>query len=187
MSNIETLDNIYKDQIKPAIEKFKIALMRANRKCPECEGTNLNSTHTKCWDCSSSDYRQITQQPILNPQFHDQGFFLAFIISTTTRHYPGALLDLFLTPCRTQGNLSGADFRKYDYSLYIRNRIVPSIPSIRLQTAILSKYWQNMAYCSNIGLIRAQRCLTVFPILQYYTCSRYTLVTTQANELGGSK
>ena len=57
MSNIETLDNIYKDQIKPAIEKFKIALMRANRKCPECEGTNLNSTHTKCWDCSSSAYR----------------------------------------------------------------------------------------------------------------------------------
>ena len=57
MSNIETLDNIYKDQIKPAIEKFKIALMRANRKCPECEGTTRNSTHTKCWDCSSSDYR----------------------------------------------------------------------------------------------------------------------------------
>ena len=57
MSNIETLDNIVENEIKPAIAKFKMALMRANRKCPECEETNLNSTHTKCWDCSSSDYR----------------------------------------------------------------------------------------------------------------------------------
>ncbi len=57
MSNIETLDNIVENEIKPAIARFKMALMRANRKCPECEGTNLNSTHTKCWDCSSSDYR----------------------------------------------------------------------------------------------------------------------------------
>ena len=55
MSSIETLDNIYKDQIKTAFERFKVAMMRANRICPECDGTNLNSTQTKCWDCSSAD------------------------------------------------------------------------------------------------------------------------------------
>lgn len=56
MSSIEILNNIVEDKLKPAVEKLRTAMMRANRRCPECEGTNLNSTHTKCWDCSSGDY-----------------------------------------------------------------------------------------------------------------------------------
>ena len=55
MSNIKTLSNIVKD-LKTLKSELKIALMRANRRCPECDGINLNSTHTKCWDCSSGDY-----------------------------------------------------------------------------------------------------------------------------------
>ena len=55
MSNIETLGNIVKN-LRTLKEELKIAMMRANRICPECDGTNLNSTHTKCWDCSSGDY-----------------------------------------------------------------------------------------------------------------------------------
>ena len=55
MSNIETLSNIV-DDLKTLKSELKTALMRANRRCPECDGTNLNATHTKCWDCSSSDY-----------------------------------------------------------------------------------------------------------------------------------
>ena len=55
MSNIEILDDIFNNKITPAFERFKAAAMRANRICPECDGTNLNSTHTKCWDCSSAD------------------------------------------------------------------------------------------------------------------------------------
>ena len=55
MSNIEPLGNIVKD-LKTLKSELKTALMRANRRCPECDGTNLNSTHTKCWDCSSGDY-----------------------------------------------------------------------------------------------------------------------------------
>ena len=40
MSDIKTLDSI------------------ANKitRCPECEGTNLNTANTKCFDCSASDY-----------------------------------------------------------------------------------------------------------------------------------
>ena len=56
MSSIEILNNIVEDKLKPAVEKLRTAMMRANRRCPECEGTNLNSTHTKGWDCSSGDY-----------------------------------------------------------------------------------------------------------------------------------
>ena len=56
MSNIEILNNIVEDKLKPAVENLKKAMMRANRSCPECEGTNLNSTHSKCWDCASEDY-----------------------------------------------------------------------------------------------------------------------------------
>jgi len=56
MSAISMLDSIVKNRVKPAIEKLKITMMRANRRCPECDGMNLNSTHTKCWDCSASDY-----------------------------------------------------------------------------------------------------------------------------------
>ena len=56
MSSIEILNNIVEDKLTPAVEKLRTAMMRANRRCPECEGTNLNSTHTKCWDCSSGDY-----------------------------------------------------------------------------------------------------------------------------------
>ena len=55
MSNIETLSNIVKD-LKTLKSELKTALMRANSRCPECDGTNLNSTHTKSWDCSSRDY-----------------------------------------------------------------------------------------------------------------------------------
>ena len=54
MSNIKTLDNIVKN-LRTLKSELAIALMRANRICPECEGTNLNSTQTKCWDCSSAD------------------------------------------------------------------------------------------------------------------------------------
>lgn len=56
MSSIAVLSNIMDKQIKPAIEKLKEAMMKANHRCPECEGTNLNSTRTKCWDCSANDY-----------------------------------------------------------------------------------------------------------------------------------
>ena len=55
MSNIKTLDNIVKN-LRTLKSELAIALMRANRICPECEGTNLNSTQTKCWDYSSEDY-----------------------------------------------------------------------------------------------------------------------------------
>ena len=56
MNAISVLDSIVKNRVKPAIEKLKMAIMKTNRRCPECEGTNLNWTHTKCWDCSASDY-----------------------------------------------------------------------------------------------------------------------------------
>ena len=29
--------------------------------CPECEGSNLNEDHTKCWDCSASDMDERTR------------------------------------------------------------------------------------------------------------------------------
>ena len=28
--------------------------------CPECEGANLNESGTVCWDCTASDYTQLS-------------------------------------------------------------------------------------------------------------------------------
>ena len=33
-------------------EKYEI---KKRVSCPECDGTNLNTAKTKCWDCSASD------------------------------------------------------------------------------------------------------------------------------------
>lgn len=38
------------------VAKIKKQLIKANRECPECTGTNLNEALTLCWDCSTSDY-----------------------------------------------------------------------------------------------------------------------------------
>jgi ribosomal protein L37AE/L43A len=37
------------------VVKIKKQLMKANRECPECTGTNLNESLTLCWDCSTTD------------------------------------------------------------------------------------------------------------------------------------
>jgi len=55
MSDIKTLDSIV-NEITRLKGDLKALLMRANRRCPECEGTNLNTANTECFDCSASDY-----------------------------------------------------------------------------------------------------------------------------------
>jgi len=54
MNNIQR-NSLVNDTMK-LVAKLKKQLMRANRECPECTGTNLDETLTICWDCSASDY-----------------------------------------------------------------------------------------------------------------------------------
>ena len=54
MNNIQK-NNLVNDTMK-LVAKIKRQLMRANRECPECTGTNLNEALTLCWDCSANDY-----------------------------------------------------------------------------------------------------------------------------------
>jgi predicted methyltransferase len=35
-------------------EKYKITIKK-RVSCPECNGTNLDTTNTKCWDCLAAD------------------------------------------------------------------------------------------------------------------------------------
>jgi hypothetical protein len=56
LSNKVELDGMVK-QAMGLVAKLKRDLMKANRECPECTGTNLNDTFTICWDCSANDFR----------------------------------------------------------------------------------------------------------------------------------
>ena len=56
MSAISVLNSIVKNRVKSAMYTFKMAIMKTNRRCPECDGTNLNWSIIKCYDCSASDY-----------------------------------------------------------------------------------------------------------------------------------
>ena len=36
------------------LRRYRITFQKQIR-CPECDGTNLDTAKTKCWDCSASD------------------------------------------------------------------------------------------------------------------------------------
>ena len=86
MSNIETLDNIVENEIKPAIAKFKMALMRANRKCPECEGTQLNATQTQLSTTQTQPNTTQTQPNTAQTQPNTRCVFEHKMLCSTTNH-----------------------------------------------------------------------------------------------------
>ena len=57
MSDIRILDGIAGKAME-LVERLKERSMRTYGTCPECSGTNLNTSKTKCWDCSGNDYRE---------------------------------------------------------------------------------------------------------------------------------
>ena len=56
MSNIKVLDDIVSEVMEMRDGLVQL-MMKANHRCPECQGTNLNEDRTLCWDCSANDYR----------------------------------------------------------------------------------------------------------------------------------
>ena len=50
MSNIETLDNIVSEAMGMVADLKKL-MMKADHRCPDCKGTNLNRERTICLDC----------------------------------------------------------------------------------------------------------------------------------------